>query len=62
MTDITTGHELFAQYAYPANELGYCGPSDGRRSIELTAHAEEFDGAWPYLAAIADAVGSYDAA
>ena len=24
----TTGPELFARYAYPPNELGYCGPGD----------------------------------
>ena len=51
---------LFAQYAYPPNELGYCGPADGGGASGLTAHAEEFDGAWPYLTAIADAVGSSD--
>jgi hypothetical protein len=54
------GHELFAQYAYPPNELGYCGPSEGDGPSELARHAKEFDGAWPYLAAIADAVGSSD--
>jgi hypothetical protein len=51
---------LFAQYAYPPNELGYCGPSDGGGASGLAAHAKEFDGAWPYLAAIADAVGASD--
>ena len=60
-----TGHALFAQYAYPPNELGYCGPTDNAvRSAtdptRLASHAEEFDGAWPYLAAIADAVGRAD--
>ena len=54
------GHALFAQYAYPPNELGYCGPTDGGGTAELAKHAKEFDGAWPYLAAIADAVGSSD--
>jgi hypothetical protein len=51
---------LFAQYAYPPNELGYCGPADGGGASELAAHAKEFDGAWPYLAAIAEAVGAAD--
>jgi hypothetical protein len=51
---------LFDQYAYPPNELGYCGPSDGGGAFGLTAHAKEFDGAWPYLAAIAEAVGASD--
>jgi hypothetical protein len=51
---------LFAQYAYPPNELGYCGPADGGGTSGLAAHAKEFDGAWPYLAAIADAVDATD--
>jgi Family of unknown function (DUF6390) len=57
---LSTGHALFAQYAYPPNELGYCGPADGGGASGLAAHAKEFDGAWPYLAAIADAVGTPD--
>jgi hypothetical protein len=58
LTTPPPGHQLFAQYAYPPNELGYCGPAshDG----ELALHAREFDGAWPYLAAIADAAGDSD--
>ena len=55
---MSAGHELFAQYAYPPNELGYCGPPDGAGPSQLGTHAREFDGAWPYLAAIADAVGA----
>lgn len=51
---------LFDQYAYPPNELGYCGPTGGGGALELAAHAREFDGAWPYLAAIADALGASD--
>jgi Family of unknown function (DUF6390) len=51
---------VFAQYAYPPNELGYCGPADGGGASGLAAHAKEFDGAWPYLAAIAEAVGAPD--
>jgi hypothetical protein len=51
---------LFAQYAYPPNELGYCGPADGGGASGLAGHAKEFDGAWPYLAAIAEAVGAAD--
>jgi hypothetical protein len=50
---------LFEQYAYPPNELGYCGPAGGDAS-GLAAHAREFDGAWPYLSVIADAVGVRD--
>jgi hypothetical protein len=60
MTDVTTGQELFGRYAYPPNELGYCGPTDGGGTSGLASHAKEFDGAWPYLTAIADAVGASD--
>jgi hypothetical protein len=61
MNDLTTGQALFGRYAYPPNELGYCGPTGGGGTSGLAAHAREFDGAWPYLAAIADAVGQSDA-
>jgi hypothetical protein len=54
-----TGRELFASYAFPPNELGYCGPGDTGID-ELASHAKEFDGAWPYLQAIADAVDGSD--
>jgi hypothetical protein len=54
------GRALFGQYAYPPNELGYCGPAQGDGMSGLATHAEEFDGAWPYLTAIADAVGGVD--
>ena len=47
-------HVLFARYAFPPNELGYCGPAD-TAPPELASHAKEFDGAWPYLRAIAEA-------
>ena len=51
---------MFGRYAYPPNELGYCGPTDGGGTSGLASHAKEFDGAWPYLTAIADAVGASD--
>jgi hypothetical protein len=54
-----TGRELFACYAFPPNELGYCGPEDTPIG-ELASHAREFDGAWPYMRAIADATGISD--
>lgn len=63
---LPTGHAVFARYAFPPNELGYCGPADadvllrGDDAIKVAAHAEEFDGAWPYLRAIADAAGIDD--
>jgi hypothetical protein len=64
---LPAGHALFARYAFPPNELGYCGPADadvllrGDNPAEVAAHAEEFDGTWPYLRAIADATGTPDA-
>lgn len=54
-----SGRETFACFAYPPNELGYCGPADVGQS-ELASHAREFDGAWPYLQAIADAAAVSD--
>jgi hypothetical protein len=64
---LPAGHALFARYAFPPNELGYCGPADsdvllhGDDPAQVAAHAKEFDGAWPYLRAIADATGTRDA-
>ena len=63
---LPAGYALFARYAFPPNELGYCGPADadvllrGDNASEVAAHAKEFDGAWPYLRAIADAAGTPD--
>lgn len=58
------GHALFAGYAYPPNELGYCGPPDRaallRAGAQMPAVARAFDGAWPYLKAIAQATGIDD--
>lgn len=51
------GAELFARFAFPPNELGYCGPT-GVEPPDLARHAETFDGAWPYLKAIAETVGA----
>ncbi len=64
---VPAGYALFAQYAFPPNELGYCGPADADVLLraddpsQVAAHAKAFDGAWPYLRAIADAAGSADA-
>lgn len=65
-----TGAVLFARYAYPPNELGYCGPNDaapllehgfsGDADQEIAARARQFDGAWPYLELIASAAGIAD--
>lgn len=63
---LPAGHEQFARYAFPPNELGYCGPADGAGRLldgsatEIARHAREFDGAWPYLDAIAEAAGVAD--
>ncbi len=65
-TSAPDGGLLFARYAFPPNELGYCGPADTGRlpddgPAELARHVREFDGAWPYLAALAAAAGTKDA-
>ncbi|HUO40760.1 MAG TPA: DUF6390 family protein [Mycobacterium sp.] len=56
---LSAGHSLFARYAFPPNELGYCGPA-GEALPGLAERAREFDGAWPYLSAIAEAAGAGD--
>jgi hypothetical protein len=63
---LPAGYAEFARYAFPPNELGYCGPADASvllaegSAADLASHAKEFDGAWPYLGAIADAAGVAD--
>ncbi len=60
----------FARFAYPPNQLGYCGP-DAQDEIlqrvharaagpELRALARGFEGAWPYLQLIAQSSGIAD--
>jgi len=64
--ELPTGYALFARYAFPPNELGYCGPSDSDvllradNASDVAAHAAAFDGAWPYLRVIAEAAGTHD--
>ncbi len=68
-TDVS-GPELFARYAYPPNELGYCGPGEPGVLLEAAAEggqqpllshlARQFDGAWPYLELIAGCNGVAD--
>jgi hypothetical protein len=60
------GARQFARYAYPPNELGYCGP-DGAEAMldpsavsEIERRARLFDGAWVYLEFLAEALGSND--
>jgi uncharacterized protein DUF6390 len=64
------GAVRFARYAYPPNELGYCGPDASRQMLEQVAEgvddpdlrrlARGFEGAWPYLELIAAANGVSD--
>jgi len=66
----TPGPLLFARYAYPPNELGYCGPGDpaelfgtaaeGTDLPALSRLASRFEGAWPYLQLIAASNGVGD--
>lgn len=61
------GPTLFARYAYPPNELGYCGPDDHVALLQYAAAgvvdpglgqlAQAFEGAWPYLELIATETG-----
>ncbi|OBK71338.1 DUF6390 family protein [Mycobacterium sp. 1274761.0] len=63
---LPAGYTMFARYAFPPNELGYCGPADsevllrGDNPSEVADNAKEFDGAWPYLHTIAEAAGIPD--
>jgi len=66
---LESGPELFARYAYPPNELGYCGPEDpagllvrgsAEAAAEIGRRAREFEGAWVYLELIAEAAGIHD--
>jgi hypothetical protein len=60
----------FARYAYPPNELGYCGPDASAQLREQVAAGvadgdlrrllRGFEGAWPYLELIASANGIAD--
>ncbi len=65
-----SGPVLFARYAFPPNQLGYCGPTDAAgflaRGVNgdergLREMARDFDGALPYLRLIADGNGWPDA-
>ena len=62
-----SGAVLFGRYAYPPNELGYCGPDATAQLLQqvsgrvddgdLRRLVRGFDGAWPYLELIAGAAG-----
>jgi len=56
----------FARYAYPPNELGYCGPEGAHEMLvpgavaEIERRARQFDGAWTYLEFLAGVLGVDD--
>lgn len=60
------GSLRFARFAYPPNELGYCGPGEQAELLEridagvegpgLDRLARGFEGAWPYLTLVAGSV------
>ncbi len=56
----------FARYAFPPNELGYCGPVGARAMLapgaeaEIELRARQFEGAWVYLEFLAEAMGESD--
>ncbi|MEP7089932.1 MAG: DUF6390 family protein [Nocardioidaceae bacterium] len=60
------GARRFAQYAYPPNELGYCGPPgarallDGAATDDIATRARGFEGAWSYFEVLAESAGISD--
>ncbi|WP_084727466.1 DUF6390 family protein [Rhodococcoides yunnanense] len=57
---MTKGAAFFGRYAFPPNELGYCGPPGAHTLLDaigngdgIVDRAREFNGAWPYLEALA---------
>ncbi|WP_326701236.1 DUF6390 family protein [Streptomyces sp. NBC_01754] len=60
------GALLFARYAYPPNELGYCGPEDASALLrtgateDIERRARRFEGAWCYLEFLAERAGIAD--
>lgn len=60
------GAILFARYAYPPNELGYCGPADSAALLRpadpegIERGARQFEGAWVYLEFLAETAGLDD--
>ncbi len=67
---LASGLSMFARYAYPPNERGYCGPDDHRALLEYGAAgiadaglhqlARAFHGPWPYLKLMAERTGAGD--
>lgn len=65
MTATGDGWAMFVAYAYPPNELGYCGPPGPALLLrhdgpDRADRARAFDGAWPYLVELAAAAGRAD--
>ena len=71
--DGVAGEVLFARYAYPPNELGYCGPEESAtlwsaacgelehdELAAVRAVAARFEGAWPYFELLAECSGLAD--
>jgi len=68
--NLLSGAAQFARYAFPPNDLGYCGPAgaevlleSGQSAIDREAiadRARQFEGAWVYLEIIAAAAGIDD--
>ncbi len=66
----SSGALRFARFAYPPNDLGYCGPDAADQILEQVAAGaddrdlrcllHQFDGAWPYLELIAGCAGITD--
>lgn len=60
------GALTFARYAYPPNELGYCGPEGAAAMLapgavaDIERRARLFEGAWVYLEFLAEALGADD--
>jgi hypothetical protein len=56
----------FARFAFPPNELGYCGPPGARAMLEpgalaeIEARARRFEGAWVYLELLDEVLGTGD--
>lgn len=66
----TRGALMFGRYAFPPNQLGYCGPPDHQALLDyvsagapdkgLVELERRFEGAYPYLVLIAQANGIAD--
>jgi hypothetical protein len=68
------GSAMFARYAFPPSEFGYCGHTDAHSLLayaaavqpplgstdDVAGRARQLDGAWPYLEMIAAAAGFDD--